>query len=79
MLRVQRYQVEVLLDHGGSQPDDAANDIDIIEIGGEKSDRFKVTDVAFDGFFRVVGLLADRRHEVAFEIECDDLALVGLA
>jgi len=77
-IRVKRYEIEILLDYRRRESDDARDGIDIIELGREKFDRFKISDVTFDSITRVISSLTDCRDEVTFDVEADDLLLVGL-
>ena len=68
---VKRQEVEVLFDNTSSEMDDAGDELDVVELGGENCDRLEVTDVALDGFFGVIVFLAGSRDQGAFEAESD--------
>ena len=60
------------------ETDDAGDGLGVIELGGEQADCLIVVDITLDGFLGVIGLLADHRDGVSFEVERDDLLLVSL-
>lgn len=60
------------------EPNDARDEIDVIELCSQESDRFIVMDVSLDGFLGVIDLFTDCRNKIAFEVEGDHLPLVCL-
>ena len=76
---VKRDQIEILLDDRCFQTDDAGDKIDIVKLGSKQFNGLIVVDVSFHRFFRVVCSFAYDGHEIAFEVERDDLPFVSLS